>query len=294
MTTDMEGASPALCRLQLGSELRQLRLAAGLKGAQVVKRLLWSPSKLTRLETGENTSVETADVMALCEIYGADRERREVLLSYAAVTKTRRDWWLTPEYRTVLKPGFKAFLDLEDAAERMQTYENAYIPGLLQSADYVRALHQRSDREWSADECERIVEIRLARQAVLNRELGPLRYQAIIDEAALRRQVGEPSVMRGQLAHVVEVAQSVPNVRVQVLPFRAGAHMGMSGPFIVFQFPDRLGVKPLVYQEHLAGALVARDDANLKRFGNAFSYLQALALGPHESIDFIKQAIKEH
>src|SRR5882757_10687370 len=98
MITHVEAATPALCRLQLGSELRQLRLAAGIKGAQVVKKLIWSPSKLTRLETGENSVVEPADVMALCAMYGADPETLGRLRSYAAVTKTKRDWWLSPEY----------------------------------------------------------------------------------------------------------------------------------------------------------------------------------------------------
>lgn len=290
---ERDGASPALCRLQLGNELRQLRLAAGLKGAQVVRKLLWSPSKLTRLETGENTAVETADVMALCEIYEVDRKRRDVLLSYAAVTKTRRDWWLTPEYRPLISPGFKAFLDLEAAAETVLTSENAYVPGLLQTADYVRALHRRSDLQLSAEDRERIVEIRLARQAALTRGSSPLRYRAIIDEGALRRQVGDPSIMRAQLARLVELVEALPNVRVQVLPFKVGAHTGMNGPFLVFRFPTRLGLKPLVYVEHLADTWVKRDERQVSRFENAFSELQALALGPHESVDFIHQAIKE-
>ncbi|SFF01391.1 Helix-turn-helix domain-containing protein [Actinacidiphila alni] len=294
MTTDRESASPALCRLQLGSELRQLRLTAGLKGAQVVKKLLWSPSKLTRLETGENTTVEPTDVMALCEIYGADPERRAVLLSYAKVTKTNRDWWLTAEYRSVLKPGFKAFLDLEAAAETTQLCQVGFVPGLLQTEDYIREIHRRSDLEFTADEINRVVDIRITRQEVLVREESPLRYVSVVDEAVLRRVVGTPQIMRDQLAHIVETVESRPNVKVQVMPFAAGASRVMNGPFCIFRFPERLGLKPLVHIEHLADTWVKRDDADVKRFANAFTDLQAEALGPDESLRVIKEAIKEH
>lgn len=294
MMTDRESATPALCRLQLGSELRQHRLAAGLKGAQVVKKLLWSPSKLTRLETGENTTVETADVMALCEIYGVDPERRTVLLSYAAVTKTNRDWWLTPEYRSVLKPGFKAFLDLEAAAEKTLWCETSFVPGLLQTEAYIRDIHKRSDLEFSAEEINRVIAIRIKRQQLLVRDESPLRYISVIDEAVLRRAVGEPQVMRDQLAHIVQMVESRPNVKVQVMPFLAGASLGMNGSFGIFHFPERLGLKSLVHMEHLADTWVKRDEADVKRFGNAFADLQAQALGPDESIRMLKEAIKEH
>lgn len=294
MITDMEAATPALCRLQLGSELRQLRLAAGLKGAYVVKKLIWSPSKLTRLETGENTSVETADVMALCEIYGVGAEERAVLLSYAAVTKTKRDWWLTPEYRPILKPGMKAFLDLEAAASEMRVNHNGFIPGLLQTEGYTHAIHQRSDLDLSAEDISRIVAVRMARQEVLARPDSPLRMLAIIDEGVLHRQVGRPPVMKEQLAHIIEVATSLSNVKVQVIPFRAGASAAMNGPFVIFDFPARLAMKPLVHLEHLAGAWVKRDDDDVKRFKRVFSDLQALALGPDDSLGVIKETMKEH
>jgi transcriptional regulator with XRE-family HTH domain len=294
MITDVEAATPALCRLQLGSELRQLRLAAGLKGSQVVKKLIWSPSKLTRLETGENTYVEAADVMALCEIYGVDLETRSVLLGYAAVTKTKRDWWLTPEYRPVIRPGFKAFLDLEATAVALHNYEAEFVPGLLQTEAYVRVIHQRAHQGLPAEEIDRLVAIRTRRQEVLTRATSPLKYTAIFGEAVLRRRVGEPPVMRDQLAHIVDVVESRPNVRVQVVPFRVGAHPGMNGSFFVLQFPDKLSLKPMVYLEGLVDAWVKRSETDVERYSDAFSDLQALAAGPQESLKLIKEAIKEH
>lgn len=294
MTLDVEAASPALCRLQLGSELRQLRLAAGLTGAQVVKKLIWSPSKLSRLETGENTVVEPADVVALCMMYGASAQRCDRLQSYAAVTKTKKDWWLTPNYRPVVSPGLRAFLDLEATAVSVQTYQAEFVPGLLQTEAYVRVIHEWAHRGLSPEDIDRLAAVRLKRQEVLSRPASPLKFTAIINEAVLRRRVGEPHVMRDQLSHIVEVAESHPNVGVQVVPFRAGVHAGMNGSFVILQFPEKIAMKPMVHLEILEDAWVKRSDSDVERYGDAFSDLRALAPGPQESLSMIKEAIKEH
>ncbi|PCG86333.1 transcriptional regulator [Streptomyces sp. WZ.A104] len=293
MITDIESATPALCRLQLGSELRQLRQAAGLKASQVVRRLLWSPSKLTRLETGENAVVEPADVMALCEIYGAGGETRALLQGYAAVTKTKRDWWQSPEYRPAIGPGFKAFLGLEATASALQTYESEFVPGLLQTEAYIRVIHQRAHEGLGADEVDRLVTVRMTRQEVLSRSESPVKLTAIINEAVLHRAIGGGTVMRDQLSHIAEVAE-LPNVRVQIMPFSFGAHSGMNGPFVVLSFPDRAALRPIVYLENLADAWVSRRDSDVERYVEAFTDLQALAPGPQESLSMIKKAIKEH
>ncbi|NGO67458.1 helix-turn-helix domain-containing protein [Streptomyces boncukensis] len=294
MNSDAESATPALCRLQLGCELKQLRQSAGLKANQVVKQLIWSPSKLTRLESGENAAVEPADVMALCEIYGADKETRETLLGYASVTKTKRDWWQSPEHRPAIRPGLKAFLGLEATASALQTYHSEFVPGLLQCAAYVRAIYDSSDRASDPDELDRFVATRVARQDVLHRENAPLKLTAIINEAVLRRAVGGADVMREQLNHLAEVADSLPNVRIQVMPFSHGAHTGMNGSFVVLRFPERLALKPIVYLENLADAWVNRREADVSRYTEAFTDLQALAPGPKESLKLIKEAAKEH
>lgn len=292
MITDIESATPALCRLQLGSELRELRLKAGLTSRQVTRKLLWSPSKLTRLETGENASVETADVMALCQIYAADPETTEVLKGYAAVTKTRRDWWQSPQYRPVISPGFKAHLGLEATASAVQNYEAEYVPGLLQTEDYVRVIHQRAHQGLSTEDIDRLVEVRMTRQEVLRRT-PPLKLMAIINESVLHRQIGGPKIMRAQLAHIVEAA-TAPNVRVQVVPFKLGRHPGMNGAFTIFQFRDRVALKPITYFENLADGWVSRREADVERHEEAFTDLQAMAPGPQESLSLIKDAMKEH
>ncbi|WP_439674600.1 Scr1 family TA system antitoxin-like transcriptional regulator [Embleya sp. MST-111070] len=215
-----------------------MRLEAGLKSSQVVKRLLWSPSKMTRLEAGENAVVEPADVMALCEIYAVDPETRALLTGYAAVTKTKRDWWQSAEYRPVIRPGFKAYLGLEATASALSVYMSEYVPGLLQTDAYVRVIYQGANPGLDANEFDRRVAARMTRQEVLRRREPPLKLTAIINEAVLRRVVGDRTVMRDQLTHIAEVAASHPHVRVQVLPFRVGAHPAMDGPFVILQFPE--------------------------------------------------------
>ncbi|MEV1005936.1 helix-turn-helix transcriptional regulator [Streptomyces sp. NPDC049881] len=294
MITDVESATPALCRLQLGSELRRLRLEADLSGAYVVRRLLWSPSKLTRLETGENATVEQTDVMALCEMYGAGDETREILMGYAAVTKTRKDWWQSPEYRPAIKPGFKAFLGLEATAASLQNYEAEYVPGLLQTEAYVRVIHQRAHQGLNSDEVNRIVAVRLNRQEVLHRKRNPLKYTAIVNEAVLRRRIGSGDLMQEQLAHIVTLAETLPNIRVQVVPFSAGAHSGMNGGFALLRFPDGAGPRSILFLENLADGWVSRREHSVSVYADAFDDLQALAPGPEQSLTMIKKAIKEH
>ncbi|MFE4058599.1 helix-turn-helix domain-containing protein [Streptomyces sp. NPDC059096] len=289
---DTQAATPTLCRLQLGSELRQMRLRKGLTSTQVVKKLLWSPSKLTRLETGENATVEPADVMALCQIYRADEETCELLKGYAAVTKTRRDWWQSPEYRPLIGPGPKAFLGLESSASALHTYGSEYVPGLLQTADYIRVLHQHARGHCSDEHIERIVELRLRRQEVLLRD-PPLRYSVVINEAVLLRQVGGPSVMRAQLAQIMEAA-SAPHVNVQVVPFKAGVYRAMNGSFTILRFPDSFALRPITYLEHLADHWVLRREADVELYDEAFNELRALSPGPQESLSLIKKALEEH
>lgn len=289
MITDVESATPALCRLQLGRELRKLRAAAGLTSTQVVRKLICSPSKLTRLETGENAVVETADVMALCEIYKAPPEIRELLLGYAAVTKTKRDWWQSPQYRPAISPTFKAYLGLEATAEALHSYQSEFVPGLLQTEDYVRAVHQLSRETLPDDEIDRRVAVRMTRQDALRRTKQPLKFAAIVNESVLRRHIGGPAVMRAQIEHLIEMA-SQPAVRVQVVPFKAGAHAGMDGAFTLLRFEDS---PPIVYLENLGSASVVRRRPDVVQYEEAFTDLQILAVGPQESLGMIKEAIKE-
>ncbi|MFF3460709.1 helix-turn-helix domain-containing protein [Streptomyces sp. NPDC002730] len=293
MIEDVGAAAPALCRLQLAVELRALRDTSGLTASEVAKRLVVSPSKVNRLEAGENGVVEPADVMALCGIYGADPEQRATLVGYATVTKTKKDWWQEREYAPVIPPGFKAYLGQEATASALHNYESEYVPGLLQTEAYVRALHRRAHEGLSREEIDRLVAVRMTRQEVLHRNESPLRLIAIINEAVLRRRVGSAEVMREQLEHVAELASTLPNVRVQVVPFEAGEHPGMNGAFTILQFRERDPFNPIVYLENLADAWVVRKQADVDRHEEAFTDLQAFAPGHPESLSMIKNAIEE-
>lgn len=290
--TDMQAATPTMCRLQLGSELRQIRLKAGLTSTQVVRKLLWSPSKLTRLETGDNATVEPSDIMALCQIYQVDEETADQLKEYAAVTKTRREWWQSTVFRPILGPGAKAILGLESSASVVHTYQSEYVPGLLQTPEYVRVLHQHAHGGRPDEDIDRMVELRMTRQKALRRE-PPLKYVVVISEAVLLRQVGGPSVMRAQLARIIEAA-SEPNIKVQVVPFKAGVHRSMNGAFTTFRFRDETALKPIVHLEHLADHWVLRREPDVELYEDAFNDLQTLSPGPQESLSLIRKAMKEH
>ncbi|MFE4372846.1 helix-turn-helix domain-containing protein [Streptomyces sp. NPDC056835] len=291
MMTDTQSATPTLCRLQLGSELRQLRLKRGLTSTQVVRKLLWSPSKLTRLEMGENATVEPADVMALCQIYGVDEGVAGQLKEYAAVTKTKREWWQATVFRPLLGAGNRAFLGMESSASVARTYQSEYVPGLLQTADYVRVLHQYANDGRPEEEIESMVNLRMTRQRIFLRE-PPLKFAAVVNEAVLHRQVGGPSVMKAQLARIIEVA-SAPNVTVQVIPFKVGVHRGMNGAFTTFRFREDFALKPIVHLEHLADHWVLRRDADVEAYEDTFNELQTVAPGPQESLSLIKKVMEE-
>lgn len=294
MIANTEVATPALCRLQLATELRKLRLAAGLKASQVCRRLMWSPSKLTRLESGENAVVEPADVTALCTIYRADQETGATLEGYAEVTKSRRDWWQSPGYRPVISPGFKAFLGLEATASGLQNYESEFVPGLLQTEDYIRVILRRAHQGKTPEEAEKLVEIRRTRQTVLHRPEYPLKLTAIINESVLRRRIGDGALMRQQLTYIADLVEALPNLRVQVVPFSVGVHPGMEGKFAVIHFPHGATVRSIIYLESLTDAWVSRQEDTVSRYTEVFSDLQALAPGPEDSLTMIKKAIEEH
>jgi hypothetical protein len=271
-----------------------LRNDAGLSGAQVVRRLIWSPSKLNRLETADNVAVEAADVAKLCEMYGADAKVTETLKGYAEVTKTKEDGWPSPGFSPGIRPGFSAFLGLEASASTLHAYENEFVPGLLQTEAYVRVLHQRTQQGWPQEDIDREVAIRMTRQQALFRADSPLRFSAIINEGVLYRQVGGPGVMREQLEHICRLMTSLPNVRVQAVPFKSGVHPAMDGPFTALQFKDRSGLKPIVYLENMVGGLVIRTPSDVELYEEVFTDLQAAALSPVDSLHLIKAALKEH
>lgn len=278
---------PAVRRRKLGDELRTLRTGAGLTSGEAARLVGWHQSKVSRIETGAS-GVKSADVRLLLDAYGVtDRQLRELLLVLAGSDEGggRHHWWHA--YRGVLPPTYRDFISLESQASGMRTLETSVVPGLLQTPEYARAVTGAAVSGGADDTEERLdtlVEVRLARQDVLRSD-PPLELSAVLDEAVLRREVGGPGVMAGQLRRLIEAAR-LPQVRLQVLPFSAGAHIGITGPFVIFSFP-RTSDLDVVVLDHLTSSLYLERKEDLRAYSEAFNSLQVHALSPEDSLDYI-------
>ncbi|WP_230196543.1 helix-turn-helix domain-containing protein [Streptomyces coriariae] len=275
---------PAVRRRKLGAELRNLRAQAGLTSGEAARFVGWHQSKVSRIETGISGS-KPADVRLLLDTYGvADPQLRELMLALAGDDGSggRDHWWHA--YRGVLPPTYRDFISLESQASAMRTLETTVVPGLLQTPEYARAVTRASVERGAEDQLDTLVEVRLARQDVL-RAQPPLELSAVLDEAVLRREVGGPEVMARQLGRLVEAAR-LPQVRLQVLPFAAGAHIGVTGPFVIFSF-SRTSDLDVVVLDHLTSSLYLERKEDLQAYTEAFNALRAHALSPGDSSDYI-------
>lgn len=279
--------SPTLRRRRLSAEIRRLRDEAGLSSVEVTKRLDWSSGKLTRFERGEWKRPNPRDVQDLCDVYGVtDARRREYLIQLARDGRLK-GWW--DPYHSMLSEAYSTYIGLEAEAATVFNFEPLMIPGLLQTEAYARALGRGNAREIEPSEIDKRIEIRMERQAAL-RTADALRLWAVIDEAAVRRSVGGPEVMRDQMDAIVQAAE-LAKVTVQVIPYGVGAHASMTGGFAIIGFrepedPDA------VYVETPAGELFVEDAEEVDRFHVASQHLQSNALSPSDSLAFIRTEIR--
>ncbi|MER6540665.1 helix-turn-helix domain-containing protein [Streptomyces sp. 900105755] len=275
---------PAVRRRKLGAELRTLRTGAGLTSGEAARLVGWHQSKVSRIETGAS-GVKPADVRLLLDAYGvAEGQLRELLLVLAGSEDTagRHHWWHA--YRGVLPPAYRDFISLESQAGTMRTLETLVVPGLLQTPEYARAVTRAAMDGRADDSLDTLVEVRLARQDVLHND-PPLELSAVLDEAVLRREVGGPGVMARQLERLMEAAR-LPQVRLQVLPFAAGAHIGITGPFVIFSFPSTSDLDVVVIDQ-LTSSLYLERKEDLQAYTEAFDTLRIHALSPEDSLDYI-------
>jgi transcriptional regulator with XRE-family HTH domain len=201
----------------LGTQLRRLREAKGISREAAGWEIRASDSKITRLELGR-VGFKERDVEDLLTLYGVTDARDRATLLGLARSANAPGWW--HRFSDLLPTWFQPYLGLESAAEIIRTYELQYIPGLLQTPDYARAVVKISHGNAPAEEVERRVTLRMERQQVLTRA-NQLQMWVVVDEAVLRRLIGGPAVMRGQVGSLIE-ATKLPNIRLQVLPFAAG------------------------------------------------------------------------
>jgi transcriptional regulator with XRE-family HTH domain len=279
--------SPTVRRRELGTLLRKLRIEQGLTVEQVAERLLCSPSKVSRMETGHRGAT-LRDVRDLSELYGVTREAERDRLMTLAREGKQQGWWQSYDL------PYSTYVGLEAEAVSIKDYDSAVIPGLLQTPDYVRSLHkdvapQRDAPPLTPDVIDQRVEERLRRQQILRRtEPPPLEFWAVLDEAVLHRVIGSADVMRGQLRQLIDVS-GMPNVTVQILPFTAGAHRALGSTFNILQFSGPL--PDVVYIEGLLGWIFIERREDIARHKNAFERLSEIAAQPGDSVDIIEKTI---
>jgi transcriptional regulator with XRE-family HTH domain len=275
---------PAVRRRKLGAELRALRARTRLTSGEAAALVGWHQSKVSRIETGAS-GVKPADVGRLLDAYGVEEpELRELLLMLAGSEDGggRQNWWNA--YRGVLPPTYRDFISLESQASGIRTLETSVVPGLLQTPEYARAVTRAAVDGLEDDKLDALVEVRLARQDVLRAD-PPLSLRAVLDEAVLHREVGGPEVMARQLQRLLDAAR-LPQVRLQVLPFAAGAHIGITGPFVIFSFPSRSDLDVVVL-DHLTSSLYLERKEDLQAYSEAFNSLRIHALSPEDTLDYI-------
>jgi transcriptional regulator with XRE-family HTH domain len=277
---------PTVRRRRLGTELRKLRESSGYKLEEVAAQLGVAASTLSRIETGK-APTKSAYLNQMLETYGVtDTAQRQILVDMAREGH-RKGWWAA--YDDVLPSGFDIYVGLEAETAAIRSYEISVMHGLLQTADYARAILRETFPRHTAGQIDRLVDLRLARQRRFDDD-PPLELWAILDEAVIRRTVGGTAIMRRQLSHLLAEAGR-PGLTLQVLPFACGAHAAHGGPFSILEFPERSDSE-VVYVESVAGIIYLEKDKEVRARSEAFDRLRAAALSPGASADVISQAAR--
>ncbi len=278
--------SPTVRRRRLALELRRLREAAKLTCEEVAEQLECSASKISRVETGR-VSVSPRDVRDMLEIYGVPEDQRDSLVQLARESR-QKGWWHA--YGDSVQPHFATYLGLESAASEIRIYEVNLIPGLLQTEDYARAVISAGMVNSPRDDIERQVALRMERQRLTR--TSPPKVWAVLDEAALRRQVGGAEVMRVQLEYLRELS-GLRNVSLQVIPFGGGAHPA-HGPAVRHPGRSARSVDPdVVYLEDLTSALWVENVDEVDRYNVFFNHLRATALSFDDSAALMTAVLKD-
>lgn len=281
-------ASTVLGR-RLGGELLRLRDATGKTQQQAASVLDATNSKIVKMEQGL-VPMRDIDIRALCEFYGLeDPKTLSRFLALAKLDRERRKtkgWWQhAPQAR-----GIAEYIAMEDAASEIRTWQQSLIPGLLQTPEYTRGVVVSAGLWQDPDEIEGVVDVRQKRQARLSGS-DPLQFYAVIGEGVLHQQVGGLNVMRAQLQHVIEVAE-LPNVRVQVLPFRAGGHACIGGSFNIVSFSEAEAVD-VVHVDSIAATVWVENEADSTTYSSFFDRTARLSLAPKDSLRLIESIYED-
>jgi len=271
----------------VGARLRRLRTELGLTREQAAQAIRASEWKIHRLENGQ-VGFKDRDIIDLLGLYGVQDPAEVADFLTLAREANTPGWW--QHYGDVLPSWFRTYVDLEQAATLIRSYEGQFVPGLLQTDDYMRAVVRGAHLEESGEELGRRVRLRLARQTLLTRQEPP-RLWAVVDEAALRRPVGGREVMRGQLERLIE-ATKLPNVTLQILPFASGAHAAMGSAFSILRFADR-EIPDIVYLEHLTNAVYLDRRNEVERYLDAMELLCVDSEPPARTVELLERILHE-
>jgi transcriptional regulator with XRE-family HTH domain len=272
--------SPSMRRRRLAAELRRLRGEASMSIEETAARLKWPGSKVSRIENRQ-VGVSPRDLRKLLDLYGVgDSAFREELLELGR-RATERGWWQSYS-GGVIPNAYANLIGLEAEAATIRTYEPELVPGLLQTADYARAVIRTGRPGDTSGEIGRRVEVRLERQEVLTRSSPPPpKVSVVLNEGVLARRVGGPEVMRAQLEHLMKERDRA-NITVQILPFSAGEHPAMVGPFTMLTFLDAAD-PGVVNVENVMGALALEKPEDTRSYEEVWNAIQAKAASPADS-----------
>ncbi len=276
-----EVRSPTVRRRELGALLRKLRTEKGLTVEQAAEQLMFSMSKLSRMETGHGVATPR-DIRDLCDLYGVTDDAQRDHMRNLATEAKRQAWWQSYDL------GYGTYVGLEADAVTISAFQSSVVHGLLHTADYARAQHQGSIPLLSPDQIELQIEAKLTRQRILSRDEPPS-FSVVLDEAALHRVVGGRQVMAAQLAKILDMA-AWPNVTVQVLPYDVGAHPALESNFTILELPDL--TPGIVFVEGMIGSTYLERGEDLKRYREIFCKLQSMALNPQDTTGLIAEIIR--
>ncbi len=286
MTEAQPGGGPTVRRMLVGSQLRRLRTQRGLTREQAGETIRASEWKIHRLENGQ-VSFKERDLVDLLDLYGVTDAVEVASLITLAREANQPGWW--QHYGDVLASWFRAYVDLESAASMIRAYEGQLVPGLLQTEDYVRSVIHGA-LEDAPEEIEQRVALRIARQSLLERPDAP-RLWVVLDEAALRRPVGGSKVMRAQLERLIMAAE-MPNVTLQVIRMRDGAHPAMVGSFSILRFADE-ELPDVVYVEHLTNALYLDKRDDVEQYLHVMETISVRGEAPSRTAEILDEILRE-
>jgi transcriptional regulator with XRE-family HTH domain len=276
---------PAISRRRLKGDLRTARADAGMTREDAAAALDWSLSKLVRIETGEQ-GVSVTDLKAMLQLYKVTDKSTVQDLTELARSSRGQTWW--SGYRDVVSKQYGQLLGYESSSAYIRTVHPGLVPGLLHTDDYAFELRRVRMPE---EQARKVVNLLVERQERLFEQPKPPEVSFIFGEEAMYRLIGSPAIMRSQLRHILEVTE-MSTVSARIVPFRAGAHAGLIGPFVLIGLQD--SGEDLLFLEGAGGDLVNRDDQDLIiRFTEDFEALRTQALSEEETRALIQQRIEQ-